>query len=338
MNDIEQITTALSQHGYEYIKTIGNGASSKVFLCKSEKYNHLFAIKCVENNTLKSSEYNALASLNHPYIIKLYKSFQDHDLDFLVMEYCPNDTLKHKKKLDYNKFVYYAKQILEALSYCHSQKIAHRDIKPDNIFLDNYDHVKLADFGLSKYFEPNKTSNEKCGSLMYSSPEMINQIPFDPFRADIWSLGITFFYMATGKFPFSAKTYDDLLRLVKFGQINFSNVEINLSIKSLIQKMTSKNPKFRPTVDEILKLPIFNEYKAPRLAKIVSMGQIYTRGKTSRDKHCLYKPSSSFSDDQEDENIPLSRSHTYKSAITHSFLIHKNVSSESLLIHNQEKQ
>lgn len=343
MADDEETNSALSKHGYTCIKLIGEGSSSQVFLCKSDKYDNFFAVKKVSIDSQKVSEYNALTLLDHPYIIKLYKSFKEHDSEYLVMEYCSNETLKQKKKLDYKQFVNYSKQILEALSYCHSKKIAHRDIKPDNIFIDEYDHIKLADFGLSKSFEPNVKSNESCGSLMYSSPEMLKKIPFDPFKADIWALGITFFYMAAGKYPFSAKSYDQLFQLVKFGQVNFFNVEINLSIKALIQKMTSKDPKNRPSINEILNMPIFNKQKEPRLTKILSMGQICSKGKKSREKSCYIKPSLSFSDDQNDQhmnesNISLSQSHAYKSSIAHSCFFKNNVIYESLLIQKDAKE
>lgn len=83
------------------------------------------------------------------------------------MEYCPIGSINQKGKLTYDQFVNYSKQILKALSYCHSLNIAHRDIKPENIFLDQHDQIKLADFGVAKYFTYYNKSDEKCGSLKY---------------------------------------------------------------------------------------------------------------------------------------------------------------------------
>lgn len=345
MTDENQINQVLMAHGYEYVGPIGTGSSCNVFLCKSEKYHQTFAIKCLSNATLNTSEYTALTSLNHPYIIKLYEAFEDHNSQYLVMEYCPNETLMQKKKLPFEKFIYYAKQVLEALSYCHSNKIAHRDIKPDNIFLDHYDRIKLADFGLSKQFQLNNVTNEKCGSLMYCSPEMLNKLPFDPFQADIWALGITFFYMATGKFPFPTKSYDELLQIVKFGYIDFLNVDIQPDVKALIQRMTNKIPKLRPTVDEILKMPIFDQLKALQIKKTLSSGQFCSRSKSFRNKGFIRRQrSASFSEEFEINNnsnnsnneessscLALSRSKAYKSSITHSSIFKMNPSFESNL-------
>lgn len=317
--DTEQLIRVLCSHGYEYIETIGSGSSSNVFLCSSEKYHQSFAVKCVINNKLKASEYNALTSLHHPYIINLYEAFEYHNSEFLVMEYCPNNTLKHKRKLKYDEFIYYARQILEALAYCHEHKIAHRDIKPENIFLDYYDRIKLADFGLSKYFEQNITSNEKCGSLMYCSPEVLQKQPFDPFQADIWALGITFYYMATGSFPFPAKNYDELLQMIKLGHLNFANADLDPNIKLLIQKMTSKNPISRPTINDILNMTIFNQIKAKRITKTISSAKFGPRRKFAKN-NCFVTPSFSFSDNislkNGSDSIPITNSYNRNSSFT----------------------
>ena len=153
---------------------------------------------------------------------------------------------------------------------------------------------------------------------------MLKRLPFDPFQADIWALGITFFYMATGKFPFPKTSSDQLLQIVKLGYIDFMNIEINPDIKSLIQKMTNKVPKLRPTVDEILNMPLFNQLKAQKIKKALSTAQFGSRTKFKRNKSFSIKPSSSFSDDVDDVNngngnrISLANSNAYKSSITHS--------------------
>lgn len=260
MTDVEQIKEQLYKHGYEYVQTIGSGSYSNVFLCKSLKYNNFFAVKCISHHKVKEYEYNALKNLHHPHIIQLYEFFDELDNQYLVMDYCPNDTLKQKGQLDYNQFLTYSRQVLEALSFCHSKLIAHRDIKPDNILLDRYNRVKLADFGFAKQFEDNSNSDERVGSIMYCCPELIKgQSSFNPFQADIYALGITFFYMVTGEHPFPSVPIEDLKRLITFGQIDFSQYDVDPEIQCLIMKMTSYNPKLRPTANSILNLPIFQQ-------------------------------------------------------------------------------
>lgn len=257
MEEIDQIKETLSQHGYEYIKFIGKGGFSNVLLCKSKKYNQFFAIKRAKKHHLTEDEYNLLIKLNHSNIIKLYDAFNDEYAQYLVMDYCNNGTILEKGKICNTKFVYYAKQILKAISFCHSNNIAHRDLKPDNIFLDQYDHIILADFGMAKQFDYDSKSSDKCGSLMFLAPETFLYQEICPFKADVWALGITFFYMITGKYPFRSSSREEIQQLISKGEIDFRHYEIHPKIKALIKKMTIKDQHNRPSVDKLLELPIF---------------------------------------------------------------------------------
>ena len=261
--EIEQMQETLAQHGYQYKELLGQGSFSCVVLCHSNKYNQDFAIKKAIKHKISVYEYNTLVSLHHPNIIRLYDAFDDEDSDYLVMDYCPNGTVRQKVNLPYEKFMYYAKQMIEALAYCHSNNIAHRDIKPDNIFLDQYDKIKLADFGLARQFDDETKSNEKCGSLIFVAPEVLQYNEVCPFKADIWALGITFFFMATGNYPFRSKTREDLKNLIIRGDLDYSRYKIDPKIRFLISKMTIKEPSSRYSAEKLLKLPMFS----PALAK-----------------------------------------------------------------------
>lgn len=259
MSEVTKLHEILSQHEFEHKKILGEGAFSSVHLCHSKKYHHDFAIKQAKKHRLSAQEFQTLISLNHPNVIKIYDAFEDESAQYLVMEYCPQGTIKQKTISSYDKFIYYARQILEAVAYCHSKNIAHRDIKPDNIFLDQYDHIKLADFGLARKFDINERSNEKCGSLMFFSPEMFQYQEIDPFKADIWALGITFYYMATGNYPFQSDSREDLKQLINLGELDYETYDVDPQIRFLINKMTTKNAKIRPTAEKVLKFPMFEQ-------------------------------------------------------------------------------
>lgn len=286
--DSVNIRNVLSQHGYEYKGFLGKGGFSSVLLCQSQKYCQNFAIKRSLKHRLTEDEYNHLVALNHPHIIKLYDAFYDDCAQYLVMEYCPNGTIRQKGKLPYDKFVYYAKQILESLAFCHSNKIAHRDIKPENIFLDQYDHIKLADFGMAKQFEPNDKSSDKCGSLMFISPEMLQYQETCPFKADIWALGITFFYMATGLYPFPNNNKEELKQMIFIGDIDFNKFDLHPKIKYLIGKMTIKDPYSRPTALKLLEFPMFSSNNKPLLSS-KSNGKLYLTGFHAHSNMALIK-------------------------------------------------
>lgn len=268
--ELAQISKILSEHGYELVSHIGTGSFSSVYLCNCAKYNHQFAIKRILKEKFVPHECDSLISLENPHIIKLYLTFEEGDSIFLVMEFCPNGTFRKKGNLDYDKFIYYSKQILEALAFCHSKNIAHRDIKPDNIFLDQYDHIKIGDFGLSKQFDQNVKCAEKCGSLMFSAPEILLKKSISPFQTDIWALGITFFFMASGKYPFPNDIREDLKVAIMMGQLDYSMVNLHPKIQSLIKKMTTRNPSLRLTAEELLQLPIFKPAKR-QISKTISM-------------------------------------------------------------------
>lgn len=312
MNEVdEQIKETLSMHGYDYKEFLGKGGFSSVFLCKSKKYNQIFAVKRAIKHKLTEYEYNALVSLNHTNIIKLYDSFNDDDSQYLVMEYCQNGTIRQKGSLQYDRFIIYAKQILEAIAYCHSNNIAHRDIKPDNIFLDQYNHIKVADFGMARQFKEESKSKEMCGSFKFYSPEMFEYQEICPFKADIWALGITFFYMATGSYPFESKSIEEMKQFIIYGEIPFSRHNIDPKIQFMIKKMTEKNPKLRPPADKLLNFPIFNQNLPLKTSVIFKSHTRYRSHSNIMQSHSL-----TFESDEirtPNEEISLSKIHSYQS-------------------------
>lgn len=328
MTEIEEIREILLKHHFDSVEPLGSGSCSSVFLCHSKKYNENFAVKRVVRNTVTELEYNALVSLNHPHIIKLYEAFDNGDSQYLVIEYCSNGNLKEKGKLDRETFITYSKQILDALNVCHSKMIAHRDIKPENIFLDKYNRIKLADFGFARQFTDDRISNEKCGSMMYSAPEIFKTQTVDPFQTDIWSLGATFFYMATGKFPFTNRSMEELKDAVIKGQINYNLIDNDQRIRTLIMKMTSIIPQNRPTIENLLKLPLY----APAPPKLVKQSisfhplrkgfnnPIVVKTCTPEFSNSKYLSDKSEieSSDEPDNNVPrfsIKKVHTYRSII-----------------------
>lgn len=323
--EIEQMKEVVSKYGYDYEKFIGLGPSSSVSLCRGKVCLQQFAIKR-SNKQISDEEYNTLISLSHPNILSLYNVFNDDDYQYLVMEYCSKGTIAQQGKLPPEKFIFYAKQMLNALIYCHEKQVSHLNIKPENILIDQYNHIKLGDFGATQQldeFKDKKKSKENFEQMVFLAPEVLQHKKFDPFQADIWALGVTFYYMAVGHYPFIRKTKDETKKAIVYCELDFGDAKIDPQIRFLINKMISKNDRL--TARKLLKLPVFTSNKfAKKINLIGSVGRrnslthglngsgIFVLSKSMTFEDCTDESAS------EDKNTnPLLDVHCYQSVAIH---------------------
>ncbi|OHT06357.1 hypothetical protein TRFO_05537 [Tritrichomonas foetus] len=223
-------------------------------------------------------ELKALVQLNHPNIIRVYDVINTSEAQYLFLEYCSKGTMKDMcvNGLSKKNFVHYAIPILQALDACHQNSIAHRDIKPENILLDEYERPKLADFGLSSM---NNIENQSlAGSLPYMAPELIQNKVYDPIKADIWSLGITFFYMLCGRTPWLVKNTSAIKELIKKGEIYYPD-NIDHELRVFLNSILQFSPQMRPSCSEILQNCLF-------ACHVERRAQIRQRGNCSSGKLC----------------------------------------------------
>lgn len=150
------------------------------------------------------------------------------------------DLIHKEKRISEPRACHMFRQIMSAVSYCHSQEVAHRDLKCENILLDEKFTVKLIDFGFSKCYRnvPKSTGEEKleeifnqrgqvqdekdsrlsetyCGSYAYASPEILKGSPYDPFLSDVWAMGCVLFAMVFGRLPYDDRDPAKLIRVSK---------------------------------------------------------------------------------------------------------------------------
>ena len=143
-----------------------------------------------------------------------------------------------------------------AIAYLHSRNIAHRDLKCENILVTTDMNITLIDFGFAKSLNPNHPMlNDNCGSPQYASPEVVMCLPYDPRKADIWSLGVILYALFTGQLPFTMDSGGNRKMLHKIARGDFflpESLTHQKEVTDLIKLLLITNPSKRPDMGAIL--------------------------------------------------------------------------------------
>ena len=262
---------------YKFIKLLGEGSFGKAYLCQNIQDNSQCVIKQIVLDELDAEEKKEtlnevaiLKRLDHSNIIKFKDVFtktKPHNTLNIVMEYADGGDLSKKiqkqreKKSPFTEkeIINYLTQICLALNHIHKKKIIHRDLKSGNIFLTKSGLVKLGDFGIAKGFKNTwEKAKTKVGTPYYLSPEIINSKPYDS-KSDIWALGVLLYEMMTFKMPFNASSLPSLsLKIIK-GYYPSPPTSYSKDLIDLVKKCLNLDPKKRPSVENILRLPFIKK-------------------------------------------------------------------------------
>lgn len=145
-------------------------------------------------------------------------------------------------------------QLCEAVGYLHSQNISHRDLKLENLLLDQYCNIKITDFSFSKRNTMGELSRTFCGSKSYAAPEILLGEPYDTFKADIWAIGTILYIMSTGKMPFD-KSKDRMKIVEDHRKLNLPWhrwVKLSIDCKDLICYLLTFDYTIRPSIFQVL--------------------------------------------------------------------------------------
>ncbi|MEM6284308.1 MAG: protein kinase [Chloroflexota bacterium] len=247
---------------YEITGHLGEGSTATVYLARDTRLGREVALKILLPHVQESArmrffqEAKAAAQLNHPNIMALYDSAEDHGYHFLVVEYVDGESLTNFVPSSIEKVVDLGTQIARALHYAHENGVIHRDIKPANIQVNPEGQVKIMDLGLALPREAKRVTAHGMviGTPAYLSPEQAQGLKLDR-RTDIYSLGIVLFEMATGELPFNA---DDigalLLQQVKQAPPKPSSMDPNIpmALENIILRSLEKKPDRRYQTAEAL--------------------------------------------------------------------------------------
>ncbi|KAH6946046.1 hypothetical protein HPB50_011289 [Hyalomma asiaticum] len=216
---------------FQKIEKIGEGTYGVVYKARDRATGKFIALKKIrlesEAEGVPSTairEIALLKELRHPNIVRLLDVVPNHQKLYLVFEYMSEDLKKHmdraasmKTPLAVNLVKSYLWQLLQGIAYCHSHRILHRDLKPQNLLIDYEGNIKLADFGLARAFGlPLRTYTHEVVTLWYRAPEILLGSRFYSTSVDVWSIGCIFAEMLMLKALFAGDSeIDQLFRIFR---------------------------------------------------------------------------------------------------------------------------
>ena len=254
-------------HGdFEVTRLLGQGGMGRVYLARQMSLDRLVALKVVRSDAKSreelgkrlKSEALTVARLNHQNIVQVHAICELENSTTLVMEYVEGRTLKdlvdRRGALDAGDCVHFLRQVGAALAHAHEAGFIHRDIKPENILVTKQGLAKVADFGLARLLDRGGQAlgltqdGAALGTPLYMSPEQVEGKKLDS-RSDLYSLGVTAFFMLTGRPPFQGSSALEVaVKQVRAepDPLAIGRPDIPLELCDLIHRMLRKSPSERP--------------------------------------------------------------------------------------------
>lgn len=246
-----------SLEDFEVRARLGKGAFGSVYLVRlKENHELVFAMKVCNKESIFSqnltkyakTERDVLALADHPFVVKMYFAFQNARNVFLLLEYCPGGdlgkVLAKERKFSEEIARIYVCEVLLALEYLHAKNVMYRDLKPDNLMLDQFGHVKLVDFGLSKInTDDGYSSTSFLGTHAYLAPEILANRNYGK-SVDWYNLGVLLYEFLVGVPAYYSDNLEKLYENIQSGPIQFPR-GMSPEARDLISKLMIRNPMTR---------------------------------------------------------------------------------------------
>lgn len=323
----------MTMEKYKVIGTLGEGSFGRVYKAKQICDGNLVALKVISkrgrsNKELKGfrRECEIQRNLHHPNIIQMLDSFETENEIVVITEFAHKELtgilMSEGGFLCEERVQQIVWDLVSALFYLHSNRVLHRDLKPQNILLDVKNRAKLCDFGFARNMSTGThVLTSIKGTPLYMAPELIDEQPYD-YTADLWSLGCIIYEMLMGTPPFSTNSILHLVRMITHEQIQwptFHSENCILFLKGLLQK----NPVKRITWEEILNHPFVkghiilsdNSNLMP-LTKPMTPNTLIVKEQQRKDsvRNKNARASSSKSNESKSGNIHIQKTSSLKSA------------------------
>ncbi len=249
-------------------KQVGQGAYAIVRVAFDKTLDCKVALKIYDKSKLAEPqrqksvqrEIRIMEKLNHPNIVKLYSAFDTRRHVVLSMEYVKGISLHGYVKAQANRWLDETearrvfRQVVSGIEYCHERCVAHRDIKLENLLLDEQHDVRIIDFGFSTCIPNTKKIRIFCGTPSYMSPEIVTRKEYAGPPADVWALGVLLYAMLCGAFPFKGSSDKELYRRITRGQFVLPD-HLSPMSKALIVRILNVDADSRPTAKDIVEDP-----------------------------------------------------------------------------------
>ncbi len=282
--------------GYQILEKIGKGAMATVYKARQISLDRIVAIKVLPRRYSENPEFvdrfyregKAAAKLNHPNIVQAIDVGEAGGYHYFVMEYVDGHTVYDKLtangRYSESEALDIIISIADALNHAHTRGFIHRDVKPKNIMITKEGIPKLADMGLAREVSDTRLAESEAGRAYgtpyYISPEQIRGEVNIDFRADIYSLGATFYHMVTGRVPFDASNPTAVMLKhlrSKLTPPDHINPELSIGTAEVIEIMMAKNPRdrYQSTKELLEDLKSIREGRPPVHARrIFDMSQL----------------------------------------------------------------
>lgn len=257
---------------YKILHTIGRGEFGKVKLAYDPKSDTKVAIKFIKRSNITTPqkqaklerEINILQRLNHPNVVRLYDVIKTEKYIGMVMEYANGgelfDYISENQYLSEAESAKFFSQLLNGVKYLHSHHIVHRDLKLENLLLDQKGDIVITDFGFANNSRKNSTGllSTSCGSPCYAAPELVINDNYIGEAADIWSCGIILYAMLCGYLPFDddpnnpdGENLDLLYKYILESQLTFPEY-VSEEAQELVCGMLIPDPEKRWNIDQVM--------------------------------------------------------------------------------------
>ncbi|KAL2922306.1 CBL-interacting serine/threonine-protein kinase 1 [Bienertia sinuspersici] len=250
---------------YSLGRILGEGNFGKVKFAKNTQTGDSYAVKILEKKKILNlkitdqikREIATLKLLKHPNIVRLYEVIASKTKIYMVLEFVHGgelfDKVASRGKLPEKEGRRLFQQLIDGVSYCHDRGVYHRDLKLENILIDDKGSLKVSDFGLSalpQHFGSDGLLHTTCGSPNYVAPEILANRGYSGATADVWSCGVILYVILTGYLPFDDRNLAVLYQKITRGDVQIPKW-LSPGAKKMIKRILDPNPVTRITVAEI---------------------------------------------------------------------------------------